>query len=481
MVAGGAPTREVVTLHMHSHQRTLPTNTPERDTSRRSPRAPGRLARSMVLSAAALLFLVAVDVNPASPAPRGAESLTEPPVPGPAPGMPTASSDPNVAKISEELSGVRVDSAEYRVVKRAFDGIASARRAASELRVSSEQRIASLQARDAELTTLVIQETARKKQVQVQLAGLRASVRSLAVASYVQGAVPEPDDINAATEVLAQRAEIATVNASQRNRVDVAERSLRDLLARLDADVTARVSVRNDIEVTKQAQAKAAADEARLTQDLVAKQTELTQARARALVSGTDMTLLAMDAYWRAAREAAATRPQCGIAWWALAGIGRIEGRHGTFGGARLLGSGDATPRIIGIPLDGTNNTALIPDTDGGQLDGDPVYDRAVGPMQFIPSTWARWRADGNGDGRADPNNMYDATEAAAHYLCASGPMQTEDDLRRGYFSYNRSDDYASTVLANALYYSNIVIPPPSPDAQAVSPLAASTPVASGG
>lgn len=462
---------------MHRHHIALPATGHDPDSSRS---APG-VACCVMLAALVLLTVLVRGAAPAAAA-QGAHGLAaEPPVPGPAPGVPTASSDPNIASISAELGGVPVDSPEYRVVKRAFDGIASARRAAHDLRISSEQRIITLEIRDAELSSLLLQETARKKEVQVRLAGLRASVRSLAVASYVQGAIPEPDDVGAATAVLVQRAEIATVNASQRERVDAAERSLRDVIARLDADVAARVAVRNDLEVTRQAQAKAAADETRLTNDLVAKQSELAQARARALVAGTDMTLLAMDAYWRAAREAAVTRPQCGIEWWALAGIGRIEGRHGTFGGARLLGNGDATPRIIGIPLDGTNNTALIPDTDGGQLDGDPVHDRAVGPMQFIPSTWARWRADGNGDGNADPNNMYDATEAAAHYLCASGPMQTEDDLRRGYFSYNHSDDYASIVLANAIYYSHVAIPPPPPDAQTVSPLAASTPVASGG
>lgn len=465
---------------MRNRHRTPAVITHGRDTSRPLPHVPGRVALSMALTVIVLLTVQPAHAKPAPASQAAGGSVGGSPLAGPASGMQTASSDPNVANISAELSGVPVDSPEYRVVKRAFDAITYARQAARDLRISSEQRIVTLEVRDADLTTLVTQETALKKDLQVQLAGLRASVRSLAVASYVQGAIPEPDDLGAATEVLAQRAEIATVNANQRSRVNVAETSLRGVLARLEADVTARVAVRDDIERTRQARAKAAADEARLSNDLVAKQAELSQARSRALVAGTDMTLLALDAYWRAAREAAVTRPRCGIQWWALAGIGRIEARHGTFGGSRLLGNGDATPRIIGIPLDGTNSTALIADTDGGQLDGDALYDRAVGPMQFIPSTWAIWRADGNGDGRADPNNMYDSTEAAAHYLCASGPMQTEEDLRRGYFSYNRSDEYASIVLANALFYSRIAIPPPAPDAQAINPLAASTPVTSG-
>ena len=111
----------------------------------------------------------------------------------------------------------------------------------------------------------------------------------------------------------------------------------------------------------------------------------------------------------------------------------------------------------------------MITDTDGGEWDGDTEYDHAVGPMQFIPSTWKKWQSDGNGDGIFDANNMYDATEGAAHYLCATGPMRTDEDLLRGYFSYNHSEEYANAVLANARAYQQIRIPPPPPAATAAA------------
>ena len=68
-----------------------------------------------------------------------------------------------------------------------------------------------------------------------------------------------------------------------------------------------------------------------------------------------------------------------------IAALGRIESRHGTIFGSQVRPDGRTSIRIIGIPLDGTNNTMRIPDTDGGTLDGDSVFDRAVGPAAVHP------------------------------------------------------------------------------------------------
>ena len=180
--------------------------------------------------------------------------------------------------------------------------------------------------------------------------------------------------------------------------------------------------------------------------------------------------ITALTAYQAAAVRAAKLAPACGLSWPLLAGIGRVESDHGRFAGAVLHSDGLSTPQVIGIPLNG-HGTALILDTDNGALDGDTVYDRAVGPMQFIPSTWAGWGVDANGDGVADPFNIFDAAAAAADYLCAAGrDLTTTRGQVQAILSYNYSWDYVSMVMSLEKVYASgavgITVPvlPTTPD-----------------
>ena len=184
---------------------------------------------------------------------------------------------------------------------------------------------------------------------------------------------------------------------------------------------------------------------------------------AGGVVAGLGIPLAALDAYLRAEAALAFERPQCGIAWWMLAGIGRVESNHGRYGGTQLIAHGDTAPRIVGIALDGAPGVAAIPDSDAGIWDGDKVWDRAVGPMQFIPGTWRRYQADGNADGISDPNNVYDAALGAGRYLCTAAEHMGDDaSLTRAYLSYNYSGAYAAQVLNFARTYQEIGIPKPA-------------------
>ncbi|NUQ99976.1 MAG: lytic transglycosylase domain-containing protein, partial [Streptomyces sp.] len=125
----------------------------------------------------------------------------------------------------------------------------------------------------------------------------------------------------------------------------------------------------------------------------------------------------------------------------------------GQAGGGRVNADGTTITPILGPQLDG-NGFALIKDTDGGKYDGNSSYDQAVGPMQFIPSTWAWAGRDGNGDGVKDPNNVYDAALAAGHYLCRNGwDLSVPADVNQAILSYNNSQDYLHTVLSWLEYY----------------------------
>jgi hypothetical protein len=168
----------------------------------------------------------------------------------------------------------------------------------------------------------------------------------------------------------------------------------------------------------------------------------------------TGIPAQALAAYKRAATLVDAADPGCRIDWALIAAIGKVESNHGRYGGNGIDKDGTVRPGIYGIPLNGQNATAVIKDTDGGAFDRDSTWDRAVGPMQFIPGTWRTVGVDANGDGRKDPQNIVDASTATAVYLCSGpGDLSTTPGARAAVLRYNQSDAYADQVLAIAAGY----------------------------
>jgi hypothetical protein len=189
------------------------------------------------------------------------------------------------------------------------------------------------------------------------------------------------------------------------------------------------------------------------------------------LDSGPGIPAPALAAYRNAAALLGRADPGCHLDWSVLGAIGRVESDHARFGGNALDSRGIARPGIIGIPLDGRPGTALIRDSDDGRWDRDTVYDRAVGPMQFIPGTWRSMGADGDGDGQRNPQSMSDAATSAGVYLCSgSGDLRRSGDLYAAIRRYNNSDSYARTVMAIADAYARGVTALPADQLPAARP-----------
>lgn len=179
-------------------------------------------------------------------------------------------------------------------------------------------------------------------------------------------------------------------------------------------------------------------------------------ARTAAGATGGDIPAVAIAAYMRAATVINAADKGCHLDWEILAAIGRVESNHGRFAGSSLDDQGVATPPILGLRLDGTHGTTRIADTDAGEYDGDKRFDRAVGPMQFIPSTWSYVGVDADGDGKRDPQDIQDASLGAAVYLCVGkGDLSTQEGQRAAVYRYNHSQRYVDLVLSIARGYAS--------------------------
>jgi membrane-bound lytic murein transglycosylase B len=165
---------------------------------------------------------------------------------------------------------------------------------------------------------------------------------------------------------------------------------------------------------------------------------------------------IALSAYRNTERIMATAAPACGISWNLLAGIGRIESMHANGGATDARGT--AVRPIYGPALDGTlpGNEVIVQSRTADRV----TYARAMGPMQFLPGTWSRYASDGDGDGKADVQNVFDASLAAARYLCSGGlNLRDPSQVMAAILRYNNSMAYAQNVLGWAAAYATGVVP----------------------
>jgi hypothetical protein len=168
--------------------------------------------------------------------------------------------------------------------------------------------------------------------------------------------------------------------------------------------------------------------------------------------------VVAVQAYGYAELVVARTTPSCHLSWTTIAAIAKVESAHGSANGAVLNVDGSVAPPIFGLPLDGKGGRQEIRDTDQGALDGDSQFDRALGPLQFIPQTWNSISVgngvDADNNGVSDPNDIDDASLAAAKYLCQGGrDLARPDAWWDAILSYNAVRPYAQKVFDAANEY----------------------------
>ncbi|HEY1281297.1 MAG TPA: hypothetical protein VGF22_16590, partial [Acidimicrobiales bacterium] len=265
--------------------------------------------------------------------------------------------------------------------------------------------VAALGQRRADLTAELARRDATIADIQAHLTVLQktsseavAAARQQALASYMRSDAAEQSRalLNALGQPDANDVawSLGLLRVTHEHSMDVlkaASTAQGDANSQLTTALAERATVAAQLE-----QVGPAVDQAQSA--LATAQTELTATVTRVGATVADgMTTVAYAAYRKAADDLAAEQPACGLRWELLSAIGKTESNHG---GGRLDANGNSIVPIIGIPIGA--------DTDGGALDLDSGRDHAVGPMQFIPSTWRSSGADGDGNGTADPNNVFD-------------------------------------------------------------------------
>jgi membrane-bound lytic murein transglycosylase B len=173
--------------------------------------------------------------------------------------------------------------------------------------------------------------------------------------------------------------------------------------------------------------------------------------------------------YRHAEQELAITAPRCHLGWPALAAVGRAVSGHAR--GGQVDDRGRTVARLLGPKLSGSVGRRQLPDSDRGRWDGDADRDRAVGPMQIVPSVWRRYSATEN----ADPDSVGDAAVTAGRYLCAGDvDLSRPTALRAAIARYSASESFVSSVLAAERDYriatGSDPLAPPEP--RPVAPLA---------
>ncbi|MFL6240381.1 MAG: lytic murein transglycosylase [Actinomycetes bacterium] len=217
------------------------------------------------------------------------------------------------------------------------------------------------------------------------------------VASDQRALTASRDSLHHAASVAVAARRIANGRAHAAAHVDAVAQKLQSLLAQEQVLLTQAKAESARLRTAEQALAAARASYGAITEQ-----------RIRSIQP------LAMSAtFAKLYHDAAATCP--GLSWTVLAAIGQVETGHG-------------------------RNTNM---SSAG----------AEGPMQFLPSTFARYAVDGDHNGTTDILDPADAIYTAAHYLCSNGAGLGGNHLANAIWHYNHAGWYVELVLTLSQRY----------------------------
>lgn len=302
---------------------------------------------------------------------------------------------------------------------------------------AAEQEVRDATAQLQQLSYLVVTLHNQQAKAQVALDTSRADTRR-AIRSAFEGAVVDPT----ATLFAELSGQDPGLEEQVRNHrlADIAART-RTLQAAADhlSDISKQAAARSVEAAKAAARAIAAAEVARnglaaaqetnnelhRAAELAAQRQELDrlskelEASLASISGGAGLSGIGVTAYAPADiialyQRAAKTCP--GLPWGVLAGIGQVETNHGQNKNVSSAG--------------------------------------AMGPMQFMPATWAIYGVDGDGDGIKDILDQTDAVFGAANYLCHNGAGDP-NHLYDAIYAYNHLDSYVQEVLNLASQYQN--------------------------
>jgi hypothetical protein len=319
------------------------------------------------------------------------------------------------------------------------EGTAAGVQSATEQLTAAEHQVQAATAKAQQLAYAVVALHDQLATAQTETAAARDDARS-----SIRAAIDQADIDPTETLFAALNGDDPGLATQVRNRQlgDMAARTkkLNDAITKLNAlgrEMTTRLAAAN----VAAAQALSAADKARTVLAAALKTDEALRAKVALQAQQAELNRLTAQL----AQSLAAVSASAGSA----AGYAPITASN-LPESLRALYMRGAAAECPGLPWNVLAGIGQV-ETDHGQ-NKNVSSAGAMGPMQFMPATWAVYGIDGDGDGVADILDQADAIYSAAHYLCADGGGNSAT-LYQAIFAYNHSDYYVNTVLAVAAQY----------------------------